>query len=289
LKHGGKTSWFDCHRQFLPTNHPFRKSQKRFLKNKVEMNKPPYRMNGYQLWGFLSDFSKVTDGTFDNLAGYGQFHNWTKRSIFWDLLYLKDNLLRHNLGVMHIENNFFDNVFNTVMDVKCKTKDNEKERLDVVELYLQGDLELVQLHNGKLAKPEANYTFSSKDAKSIYKWISELKMPNGYASNIARCANPDKESMHGIKSHDCHVFMKCLLPITFRSLPDFVWSALAELSRFFKDLCSNTLRTEDVVRMQENIPIIICKLERIFPPTSFDSLVILISTIERSLIILSVS
>jgi len=246
-------------------------------------------MNGYQLWGFLSDFSKVTDGTFDNLAGYGQFHNWTKRSIFWDLLYLKDNLLRHNLGVMHIENNFFDNVFNTVMDVKCKTKDNEKERLDVVELYLQGDLELVQLHNGKLAKPEANYTFSSKDAKSIYKWISELKMPNGYASNIARCANPDKESMHGIKSHDCHVFMKCLLPITFRSLPDFVWSALAELSRFFKDLCSNTLRTEDVVRMQENIPIIICKLERIFPPTSFDSLVILISTIERSLIILSVS
>jgi len=95
------------------------------------MNEPPYLMNGHQLWGFLS-VPKVTDGHFDNLPGYGQFHNWTKRSIFWDLPYWKDNLLRHNLDVMHIEKNFFDNVFNTVMDVKVKTKDNEKARLDVV-------------------------------------------------------------------------------------------------------------------------------------------------------------
>jgi len=47
-------------------------------------------------------------------------------------------------------------------------------------------------------------------------------MPDGYASNIARCANPDKGSMHGMKSHDCHVFMECSLPIAFQSLPDFV-------------------------------------------------------------------
>jgi len=84
--------------------------------------------------GLLSDFPKVTDGPFDNLPGYGKFHNWTKISIFWDLSYWNDNLLRHNPDVMHIENNFFDNVFNTVMDVKGKTNDNEKAGLDVVEL-----------------------------------------------------------------------------------------------------------------------------------------------------------
>jgi len=94
---------------------------------------------------------------------------------------------------MNIEKNFFDNVLNTVMDVKGKTKDNEKTRLDVAELCLRGDLELVQLHNGKLAKAKANYTFSPKDAKSIYKWISELEMLDGYAYNIARCANLTKE------------------------------------------------------------------------------------------------
>ena len=88
---------------------------------------------------------------------------------------------------MHIEKNFFDNVFNTVMDVKDKTKDNHKARMDVAEFCARGDLELVQLQNGKLGKPKANYTFTKKDAKSIYKWITELKMPDGYASNISRC------------------------------------------------------------------------------------------------------
>jgi len=236
------------------------------------MDGPPYALNKNELWEILCDFPKATDGPFEYLSRYGQYHNLNKRAIFWDLPYWKDNLLRHNLDVMHIEKNFFDNVFNTVLDVKNKTKDNHKARMDVVELCVRGDLELVQLENGKLAKPKANYTFSNKDAKSIYKWISELKMPDGYASNIARCANEDKGSMHGMKRHDCHVFMECLLPICFRSFPEFVWSALAELSRFFKDLCSNTLRMNDLVKMKESIPIILCKLEQIFPPAFFDSM-----------------
>jgi len=100
-------------------------------------------LNEEQLWEFLCDFSSVIDGPFETVHGYGQYHNWTKRSIFWDLPYWKYNLLRHNLDVMHIEKNFFENVFNTVMDVKGKTKDNEKARMDVAEYCLRGDLELV--------------------------------------------------------------------------------------------------------------------------------------------------
>jgi len=80
----------------------------------------------------------------------------------------------------------------------------------------------------------------------------------------------NKGSMLGMKAHDCDVFKECLLPIALRL--DFVWSALAESSQFFKDLCSNTLRTKDVIIMQENIPIIIYKLERIFFPTFFYSM-----------------
>ena len=36
LKHGGKVTWFDCHRQFLPPNHTFRNSKTAFCRNKVE-------------------------------------------------------------------------------------------------------------------------------------------------------------------------------------------------------------------------------------------------------------
>lgn len=37
---------------------------------------------------------------------YGVSHNWHKMSIFWELPYRNDLLLRHNLYMMHIENNF---------------------------------------------------------------------------------------------------------------------------------------------------------------------------------------
>ena len=35
LYRGGKTSWFDNHRIFLPHNHPYRRNKNWFLKNKV--------------------------------------------------------------------------------------------------------------------------------------------------------------------------------------------------------------------------------------------------------------
>ena len=35
---------------------------------------------------------------------------------------------------MHIEKNFFDNIFNTIMNVEGKTKDNAKSREDLKEL-----------------------------------------------------------------------------------------------------------------------------------------------------------
>ena len=38
------------------------------------------------------------------------------------------------------------------------------------------------------------------------------------------------------KSHDCHMFMDNLLPITFISLPKPLWSPIIELNQFFKDL-----------------------------------------------------
>ena len=47
--------------------------------------------------------------------GFGLTHNWVKRSIFWELPYWKTNLFRHNLDVMHIEKNVFENIFNTVV------------------------------------------------------------------------------------------------------------------------------------------------------------------------------
>jgi Domain of unknown function (DUF4218) len=76
-----------------------------------------------------------------------------------------------------------------------------------------------------------------------------------------------------MKSHDCHVFMQGLLPIAFRELlPKEVWEPITELSIFFKELTSTSLKETDLERMELEIPKILCKLERIFPPSFFDSM-----------------
>ena len=95
-------------------------------------------------------------------------------------------------------------------------------------------------------------------------------MPDNYASNIARCVDTDNARLFGMKSHDCHVFMQRLLPIAFSALPVNVLNSITELSQFFRDLCSTVLREEHLLSLEENIPIILCKLECIFPPAFFD-------------------
>jgi hypothetical protein len=72
--------------------------------------------------------------------------------MFWELPYWKTNLLCHNLDVMHIEKNVFDNIFNTIMDVKEKTKDNIKARLDIALFCNRKNMELV-FNGSRVAKP----------------------------------------------------------------------------------------------------------------------------------------
>jgi len=79
-----------------------------------------------------------------------------KQSIFWELPYWKTNLLRHNLDVMHIEKNVFENIFNTIMDVKGKTKDYIKSRLDVALFYNRKNIELVCDGHGSQNQEQAS-------------------------------------------------------------------------------------------------------------------------------------
>ena len=82
LNNGRKNTWFDCHRQFLPLDHEFRKMENAFRKNNVESNPPPSLLTGYQIWERISQLAKVTKASPSRLPGYSVEHNWTKRSIF---------------------------------------------------------------------------------------------------------------------------------------------------------------------------------------------------------------
>jgi len=67
-------------------------------------------------------------------------------------------------------------------------------------------------------------------------------MPYGYSSNVSRCIDLKARKIFGLKSHDCHILMKQLLPIVIRNvLPNNVIVVVIELYSFFRQLCMKTL------------------------------------------------
>ena len=271
LTKGRKQSWFDNHQKFLPHDHPWRRNRYSFRKNRiVDATSPPIR-SGADILREIDQLGlkKVTELGADEVnSRISKQCGWHKRSIFWDLPYWSTNLIRHNLDVMHIEKNVFENVFNTVMNIEGKTKDNAKSREDLREFCRRPEL---HANHGKY--PKACYTLDKPAKQVLCEWVKNLRFPDGYASNMGRCVDMRKHKLFGMKSHDCHVFMQRLVPIAFRELlPLNVWQALTELSLFFKDLTATIIREEDMNRLDTEIPIILCKLERIFPPSFFDSM-----------------
>jgi hypothetical protein len=52
-------------------------------------------------------------------------------------------------------------------------------------------------------------------------------------------------------------------------LPKNIWQCLAELSFFYRQLCAKEL-SKDVRSLEENVSVLLCKLEKIFPPGFFN-------------------
>ncbi|KAK4383830.1 hypothetical protein Sango_3115300 [Sesamum angolense] len=123
-QHGRNACYFDCHTQFLPEDHPYPRNKKGFTKNHVEYKVACPRLIGDPIRDWVADTSPAIEMPSTLRSGYGSDHKWTKKSIFCDFPYWEMHLIRHNLDVMHIEKNVFDNIFNTEMDKKEKTKDN---------------------------------------------------------------------------------------------------------------------------------------------------------------------
>ncbi|KAK6777544.1 hypothetical protein RDI58_024261 [Solanum bulbocastanum] len=72
------------------------------------------------------------------------------------------------------------------MDVKGKTKDNPKARMDVKEYCRRKELWLRELQNGKIVKPKASFSFTLDEKCEIVEWVKNLRMPEGYASNLGK-------------------------------------------------------------------------------------------------------
>ena len=275
LRYGHKACWFDCHRRFLPRGHQFRFQSNAFRKDTVVLDEPPRILTGEEIYAQMSKFVGDT-------KTYGKLHNWTHVCGLWQLPYFPKLLLPHNIDMMHNEKNVAEVIWNTCFDVPDKTKDNVKARKDLADICNRPSQHLKLKANGKWDKPRAPFCINKDDKQKILKWFQELKFPDGYAANIGRGVNLLQRKIFGLKSHDYHIFMERLLPVAFRGfLPHDIWLCLAELSFLYRQLCAKELRKDVINSLEQQVVVLVCKLEKIFPPGFFNPMQHLIIHLPR--------
>lgn len=108
----------------------------------------------------------------------------------------------------------FNNIFNMVMDVKEKTYENIKVRMN---LALNRDNENIELFNDVLCIVELKFIFVKTRMHSfylfIYEWLKSLWFFDRYTSNIARLVNLREYRLYEIKNHECYMFMQAFIPV----------------------------------------------------------------------------
>lgn len=206
------------HHRWLPEDHVFR-NQSEFFDGTEELRPTPIRASGSDVLKQLNgkNFTLVKqskakqkkrkkssnmhihneeeDEELNKKVSVNQdrlkdpMKQWKKNSIFFNLPYQQYNLLRHNLDVMHIEKNVCDNLIGTLLNLDGKSKDNLKSRLDLEIWKIRIQLHAKMTDNGRKQLSPASFTMIKKEKYIFCKVLKNVKMLDGYASNISKCIN----------------------------------------------------------------------------------------------------
>ncbi|CAL9020725.1 unnamed protein product [Prunus brigantina] len=81
----------------------------------------------------------------------------------------------------------------------------------------------------------------------------------------------------GLKSHDCHTLMQQLLIVAIRFiLENPTRYAITRLCFFFNAICAKTVDVSKLDKLEEDVVVTLCLLEKNFPPLFFDIMVHLV-------------
>ncbi|XP_028058404.1 uncharacterized protein LOC114262247 [Camellia sinensis] len=132
---------------------------------------------------------------------------------------------------------------NTVLNVDGKGKDNLNTHRDLQDMRIRKALHPQKRVGNKYYLPPACFAMNNREKSLFCTLLKNIKVLDGYASNISRWVNLKQRSISGLKSHDNHILMK---------------------------LCFKTLDVDGLNCLQSQIALTLCHLERIVPPSFFD-------------------
>nr|GEY29425.1 hypothetical protein [Tanacetum cinerariifolium] len=128
-----------------------------------------------------------------------------------------------------------------------------------------------------LAQLDRLPTRLTENQKKFCQFIKGVKLPDGFGSCFKHKVTDNDTNITGLKSHDCHIMMQCLLPYGLQNyLPDKIAKPIIELCSLFKQICSTTLMEDDMLKAQIKVVDILCDLELIYPCALFDIMIHLV-------------
>lgn len=268
-------------RRFLPTTHRFRLDECSF-NGKCEKSLAPTPLTGIECLKQLSNlrFTFGKSPAIESVSGQkrrrGMNANrnrvvgpWKKKSIFFSLPYWQHLLIRHNIDLMHLEKNVSENILGTLLGNSKKGKDGVNARADLEILQIRKSLHPIREGN-KTYIPPAIFFMTNEEKTLFCKAISNVRVPDGYSTNISRCVNVKEKCLHGLKSHDHHVIMQHLLPLAIRRvLPRPLILVLLELCAIFRQLCSKKQHVASMDQLKYRVALALCMMEKMFPPSFF--------------------
>lgn len=107
----------------------------------------------------------------ENLQGKSKLHKkkkrvsggeemcYKKKSTFFKLLYLRHLKCFYQLDVMYIEKNVCENIYGTLLNILCETKDGLNTILDLVDIEIRTNLAPKKVNN-YMSLPLVCYTSS---------------------------------------------------------------------------------------------------------------------------------
>lgn len=134
-------SWKYCyigHRQFLPPTHIWRK-KKIVFNDSTKHRGPPTQLFGEDIINEMQNIGVNVE--FDK--GNKKWKHTMKISIFFQLSHWSRLKIQYNLDVIHIENNIYDNILETMMNTPEKIQDHVNARRDLANLNIMNELHLV--------------------------------------------------------------------------------------------------------------------------------------------------
>ena len=140
-----------------------------------------------------------------------------------------------------------------LLNLNGKSKDHYHARLDLQDMKIKPDLH-PKNKDGVIRLLAASYTLSKFEKILFCKRLFDLKLPDGYSSNISNCVVVNQRKIMGIKSHDCHVLMQQLLAIAIRGLmEEGPRVAIIRLCKFFNGICQRVIDKDAISELEKEV------------------------------------